>query len=359
MVRNALVLPPRQRDPRLARALESICLKALSAQPEDRYASARDLGRDLERWLADEPVTVYRRNLGERLTVWARRHRAWVQAGSAALVVVTVVSIVALLGVDSERRKATESARAEAVVRRHAVAAEAEALAALHQAKKSTAMLTLDTGLHLCEQGQVSRGILHLARSLRELPDGETDLERVIRSNLGVWGRETHRLKFSVAHPGFVDISSIGFHPDGQTFVTAGHDNVVGRDEIRRWNRATGKPVGSVVPHPIGLSMVAISPKGQTFLTASSDPGRSISEVRLWEVTPDDPSSRVLEHPAAVLAVVFSADEKILLTACDDGHARVWDVASGKLAGPPLDAQKGRGSRGPECRRHDRLDGKP
>ncbi len=340
MVRNALVLPPRQHYPRLARALESICLKALSAQPEDRYASARDLGRDLERWMADEPVSVYRRHFGERLTVWARRHRAWVQAGSAALVLVTAVSIIALLGMDSERRKATESARAEAAVRKQAVAAEADALAALHQAKKSTALLTLDTGLHLCDQGQVSHGILHLARSLRELPDGEPDLDRVIRANLGVWGRETHRLKFSVAHPGFVDIDRIAFHPDGHTFVTAGHDNVVGRDEIRRWDVATGKPAGTAITHPIGVRVLAISPNGKTFLTASSDPGTSVSEVRLWEGTPDDPSSRLLDHPAAVLAAVFSADEKTLLTACDDGHARLWEVASGKPVCPPLSHKK-------------------
>ena len=60
-VRDAAVLPPRDRDPHLPRALDAICLKALAARPEDRYASARDLGRDLENWMADEPVTAYRR----------------------------------------------------------------------------------------------------------------------------------------------------------------------------------------------------------------------------------------------------------------------------------------------------------
>ena len=89
-VRDAAVLPPRHRDPHLPRALDSICLKALAAQPDDRYASARDLGRDLEKWMADEPVTAYRRRWGERLAFWARRHRAWVQAGTAALVLVTL-----------------------------------------------------------------------------------------------------------------------------------------------------------------------------------------------------------------------------------------------------------------------------
>ena len=43
-----------------AAALDAICLKALAAQPEDRYASARDLGSDLENWMADEPVSAWR-----------------------------------------------------------------------------------------------------------------------------------------------------------------------------------------------------------------------------------------------------------------------------------------------------------
>src|SRR5262249_29230349 len=40
---------PRQHDPRVPRALEAICLKAMATRPEDRYASARALADDIER----------------------------------------------------------------------------------------------------------------------------------------------------------------------------------------------------------------------------------------------------------------------------------------------------------------------
>ena len=46
-VREAAIVPPRRRDPRLPRALEAICLKALAARAEDRYASARALADDV------------------------------------------------------------------------------------------------------------------------------------------------------------------------------------------------------------------------------------------------------------------------------------------------------------------------
>ena len=52
--------PPREVDPSIDRALEAVCLKAMALKPEDRYASCRALADDVERWMADEPVSAYR-----------------------------------------------------------------------------------------------------------------------------------------------------------------------------------------------------------------------------------------------------------------------------------------------------------
>ena len=52
--------PPRQLDPSIDRALEAVCLKAMATEPEDRYATCRALAEDVERWMADEPVTAWR-----------------------------------------------------------------------------------------------------------------------------------------------------------------------------------------------------------------------------------------------------------------------------------------------------------
>jgi serine/threonine protein kinase len=50
---------PRALNEETAPALEAVCLKAMALQVEDRYASPRALADDLERWLANEPVTAY------------------------------------------------------------------------------------------------------------------------------------------------------------------------------------------------------------------------------------------------------------------------------------------------------------
>ena len=50
--------PPRQLDPGIDRPLEAVCLKAMALEPGDRYASPRALADDIERWMADDPVTA-------------------------------------------------------------------------------------------------------------------------------------------------------------------------------------------------------------------------------------------------------------------------------------------------------------
>ena len=76
--------PPRQLDPAIDRALEAICLKAMATRPDDRYASARELADDVDRWLADEPVRAYPEPWTRTLTRWLTRHRTAVTASAAA-----------------------------------------------------------------------------------------------------------------------------------------------------------------------------------------------------------------------------------------------------------------------------------
>jgi serine/threonine-protein kinase len=59
--------PPRLLNAKIDRDLEAIVLKCLEKDPARRYPTAEDLARDLERYLAGEPVSVHSFNVLDRL----------------------------------------------------------------------------------------------------------------------------------------------------------------------------------------------------------------------------------------------------------------------------------------------------
>ncbi len=88
--------PPRQLDPTIDPVLEAVCKKAMALRPEDRYESARAVADDVERWMAEEPVTAWREPVSRRARRWARRHRTGVTAAAIALVVALAGSAAVL-----------------------------------------------------------------------------------------------------------------------------------------------------------------------------------------------------------------------------------------------------------------------
>ncbi len=72
---------PRRLQPSLPGELQNICLKALEKNPASRYASALEMARDLERYLAGEPVlaapTTYPRLMAGRVEQHLRELEGW------------------------------------------------------------------------------------------------------------------------------------------------------------------------------------------------------------------------------------------------------------------------------------------
>ena len=101
--------PPRAIQRSLPAPLDAICLKAMALRPELRYASVRDLARDLEHWLADEPVSAYPERRLERLARWLRQHRTWTYAAGAALIGISLAATIGVVVVEQGRRREAEA----------------------------------------------------------------------------------------------------------------------------------------------------------------------------------------------------------------------------------------------------------
>ena len=95
-VQQGHFVPPRAINPAIDPALESICLKAMALKPEDRYGACRALADDLERWMADEPVSAWREPWSRRARRRARRNRTAVTSLAAAVLVALVGTAVVL-----------------------------------------------------------------------------------------------------------------------------------------------------------------------------------------------------------------------------------------------------------------------
>ena len=83
---------PSRLRPELDLDLETITLKCLEKQPHERYATAKELAEDLERYLDDRPIRARPPSTGERLRRWSRRNRP------AVVALVSVGVAVYLLG---------------------------------------------------------------------------------------------------------------------------------------------------------------------------------------------------------------------------------------------------------------------
>ncbi len=118
---RGLFAPPRNVNPSIPKSLEAICLKALAPKPGDRYASPTQLAQDIERSLADEPVSAWREPWWIRARRLLDRHRTRAAAlFTAVLVGLAALAVIVVLEGQSNRHLAAKnqelriaSARAE------------------------------------------------------------------------------------------------------------------------------------------------------------------------------------------------------------------------------------------------------
>ena len=88
---------------------QTIVLKAIAEFPHERYATAQEFADDLQRFLDGRPILASPPRLASRAAKWAGRHRGFV-AAAAAVLLVAFVGLLANLFFVSREKAATDRA---------------------------------------------------------------------------------------------------------------------------------------------------------------------------------------------------------------------------------------------------------
>jgi WD40 repeat protein/serine/threonine protein kinase len=347
-------LRPRAKKPSVPAPLEAICLRAMALRPADRYASARELAADVERFLADEHVSSYRERFHERWFRRMRRHRAWTMAVATVLPVLLVVMTVAAIWVETARREAlrqkdlSDKAKdAEAAQKRIAETnatlarqQEAKAVAATDEARRSLVSLLLASGERAQSEGDISAAMLWYAKALPLFSTSDARSVRLHRQRIGLLLRQLARpaTAWTLPDENRRRVVRQFLSPDGRQALFVGR-TVVGVDAD------SGRELWPPLPYAENdlIPWVGYSPDG-TRIIALAQP----RSIRLWDATTGKPLSDTLETANNIPIAGSGSDGKaelsrdnrwlVVTTQLPKGRAvEVWDVAAGKRAFEPLE----------------------
>ena len=153
------------------------------------------------------------------------------------LIVGIIGTSLGLLRAEQQREVAEEAKQRAVEQRTEAIAARDAADRAANQSQRQTALMTLQRGLTLCEQGDVTRGVLWLGRALESAHQaGADDVEQDCRFNLDAWSCQLPRLKFVLPHGDVVWATALS--TDRQVIASGCNDG-----KLHVWNSATGEPL--------------------------------------------------------------------------------------------------------------------
>jgi serine/threonine protein kinase len=210
-----MITSPRRIIASIPLALDAICRKAMASEQAERYLNTEDMARDLEAWLADEPVSVLPESRLLKSRRWLRQ-RPLLAGGFAGSVAIALVAMAVTLQILSGKNKALT------------VANDREQQAT--QNAKQQAEIAAANAKDADQQRQKIQEILHafitdVERGLANVPGSAVVRKRVLTQVLNQLGNVSDTLR---GNPAASLSSAMALTDLGDLFAQFGPDDVNG-----------------------------------------------------------------------------------------------------------------------------------
>ena len=342
-LREADPVAPRRLNPTVPRDLETICLKCLEKQPEQRYATAAEVAEDLRRFGVGEALLARPVGRVGRSARWCRRRPALAGLGLALL----VAAVAGTAGVFYQWRRAEVNLVEQSQQRMLAQAGERAARLRTYTAgvyAASQALLAEDTGLAgellarltpvagaedfrgpewyllndrtRSQDLEVLEGHPWIVACLAASPDGKwlASGGRFVsgwggeQSTAFIWEPATGRRVYDVP-VGIGSVKSLQFTPDGGRLMLAA------AARVRFLRSGTWQQEGNEIPGSYGC-------------LAHKEPWLAVTEPRSGTVIlyHHESHEELRRLPVAGAMVEFSEDDRFLLTTGADANLQICPV---------------------------------
>jgi len=300
-------LEPKKLSGLIRGELDWIVMKALEKDRDRRYETANGLGRDIERYLHDEPVQACPPSAAYRLRKLVRRNKGPALVATALVTVLVAVALGATIAAFREqrlKREAEESAKSA----QESADSERAARQDLERTLYFERIALADQRLAADHRDQVEE-------LLEQCPERFRGWE---------WRYLKHWLQADPCvelrgHTRY--INCVAFHPDGRRLASLAADGTV-----RIWDRMTGKQARPPMYGHAGIRAVAFSPDGKYLAAAGNDRTVKIRDADTGRLI------RSLQgHEGAVLFVGFSPDNRLVASTSMDQTVRIWEAATGTV----------------------------
>jgi WD40 repeat protein/serine/threonine protein kinase len=328
---------PRKLNPAIHRDLETIVLKAMAKDHEDRYSTAGDMAADLQRHLDDEPIRAKPPGPIERVKKAARRHRAVVVTAAATLCVAIAVASALLWRERSETfaALARETNQRRIADKQKGIAQQQERLAKVRKALADQRLadavkqqdIAAQATRQLLEQLYVSdMKLASDAFHAGDLPRVSELLDRhpATEDAASFHGFEWHYLRKAITIRPVVmsadvgRVQSIRQSDDGRQLAVVFRDGRVRIHDTRTFS------ITDSFSAEDQSNGIAWSPEGGRIAVARAD-----GSVGVWDRTTGSRALLIEAHDGEANDLLFSRDGAHLITSGDDDRIRLWDTATG------------------------------